>query len=157
MTITAASATSAAQAPFSAERWRQFWDHWQAQPQQCDGIEQLRQAVMAADPQVLTEAAPWRQTFSSAPPAPPAPVHANPLPVAWENQNDNASGTGYRECFSSSCAMLARYWGKVSSDDAYNLIRRCWRPRSRPAVLLLSAGCITVPPRPPQAAATGAW
>jgi ABC-type bacteriocin/lantibiotic exporter with double-glycine peptidase domain len=43
--------------------------------------------------------------------------------VAWENQNDNASGTGYRECFSSSCAMLARYWGKVGSDDEYNLIR----------------------------------
>ncbi|MEY4809476.1 MAG: hypothetical protein RLZZ206_3865, partial [Cyanobacteriota bacterium] len=78
------------QAPFSAERWRQFWDHWKAQPQQLDGIEQLRLAVMAADPQVLTETAPWRQTFSS---APPAPAHANPLPVAWENQNDNASGT----------------------------------------------------------------
>jgi hypothetical protein len=123
MTATAASASPpspAAQAPFSAERWRQFWNHWQAQPQQLDGIEQLRQAVIAADPAVLTEAAPWRQTFSS---PPPAAVHANPLPVIWENQNDNASGTGYRECFSSSCAMLARYWGKVSSDDAYNLIR----------------------------------
>ncbi len=58
--------------------------------------------------------------FSS---APPAPAHANPLPVAWENQNDNASGTGYRECFSSSCAMLARFWGKVANDDAYNVIR----------------------------------
>jgi len=45
------------------------------------------------------------------------------LKVAWENQNNNASGTGYRECFSSSCAMLARYWGKVSNDDEYNLIR----------------------------------
>ena len=43
--------------------------------------------------------------------------------MAWENQNDNASGTGYRECFSSSCAMLARFWGKVSGDDAYNVIR----------------------------------
>ena len=72
---------------------------------------------MAADPAILTEAAPWRQTFSSAPPAPAVPAYANPLPVAWENQNDNASGTGYRECFSSSCAMLARYWGKVGSDD----------------------------------------
>jgi hypothetical protein len=115
-----AAVTPAVQAPFSAERWRQFWDHWKAQPQQLAGIEQLRQAVMAADPQVLTEAALWRQTFSS---APPAPTHANPLPVAWENQNDNASGTGYRECFSSSCAMLARFWGKVSGDDAYNVIR----------------------------------
>jgi hypothetical protein len=112
--------THASQAPFSAERWRQFWDHWKDQPQQRNGIEQLRQAIMAADPQVLTEVASWRQTYSS---IPPAPAHGNPLPVAWENQNDNASGTGYRECFSSSCAMLARYWGKVSGDDAYNLIR----------------------------------
>ncbi|QNI68352.1 C39 family peptidase [Synechococcus sp. BMK-MC-1] len=126
MTVTAASASQAspaAQAPFSAERWRQFWDHWKAQPQQLEGIEQLRQAVISADPAILTEVASWRQTFSSLPPAPPAPVHANPLPVIWENQNDNASGSGYRECFSSSCAMLARYWGKVSGDDAYNVIR----------------------------------
>ena len=97
--VTAAQASAAAQAPFNAERWRQFWDHWQAQPQQCDGIDQLRQAVIKADPAILTEAAPWRQCFSSSPAAPPAPFQTNPLPVAWENQNDNASGTGYRECF----------------------------------------------------------
>jgi len=45
------------------------------------------------------------------------------LAVAWENQNNNASGTGYRECFSSSCAMIARFYGKVKSDDEYNAIR----------------------------------
>ncbi len=45
------------------------------------------------------------------------------LAVAYEAQNDNSSGTGYRECFSSSCAMVARFYGKVASDDAYNKIR----------------------------------
>jgi GH24 family phage-related lysozyme (muramidase) len=45
------------------------------------------------------------------------------LKVAYEAQNDNASGTGYRECFSSSAAMVARFYGKVSSDDAYNKTR----------------------------------
>ena len=45
------------------------------------------------------------------------------LKVPYEYQNDNASGTGYRECFSSSCAMLAKFYGKVKSDDAYNAIR----------------------------------
>ena len=94
----------AAQAPFTADRWRQFWNAWKAEPQQLEGIEQLRLAVIAADPAILTEAAPWRQTFSSAPPASEISAHANPLQVAWENRNDNASGTGYRECFSSSCA-----------------------------------------------------
>ena len=45
------------------------------------------------------------------------------LPVPYEYQLDNQSGTGYRECFSSTCAMIARYYGKVKSDDEYNKIR----------------------------------
>jgi hypothetical protein len=45
------------------------------------------------------------------------------LSVKWQSQLDNKSGTGYRECFSSSCAMLAMYWNKVANDDAYNAIR----------------------------------
>jgi hypothetical protein len=45
------------------------------------------------------------------------------LNLPWQAQNDNRSGTGYRECFSSSCAMLAMYWGKVKNDDEYNRIR----------------------------------
>ena len=46
------------------------------------------------------------------------------LDVPFESQHDNASGSGWRECFSSSSAMLARFWGAVPGDDAYNLIRR---------------------------------
>jgi len=45
------------------------------------------------------------------------------LPVPYEYQLDNQSGTGYRECFSSTCAMIARYYGKVKNDDEYNKIR----------------------------------
>jgi len=45
------------------------------------------------------------------------------LPVPYEYQNDNASGEGYRECFSSSCAMVANFWGKALNDDVYNKIR----------------------------------
>lgn len=45
------------------------------------------------------------------------------LKVPYEYQLDNASGTGYRECFSSSCAMIAKFYGKVKSDDEYNAIR----------------------------------
>lgn len=47
----------------------------------------------------------------------------NPLKVPYFSQRDNASGTGYRECFSSSCAMVAAYHGKISSDDDYNIVR----------------------------------
>ena len=44
----------------------------------------------------------------------------NPLLVPYQSQNDNASGEGYRECFSSSMAMIAMYYGKVAIDDEYN-------------------------------------
>lgn len=47
----------------------------------------------------------------------------NPLPVKWQSQLDNRSGQGYRECFSSSCAMLAMYWERIKDDDAYNRVR----------------------------------
>jgi hypothetical protein len=54
----------------------------------------------------------------------PAVVQSkNPLTVPYFLQNDNASGAGYRECFSSSCAMLAAFYGKVKGDDEYNRIR----------------------------------
>ena len=46
------------------------------------------------------------------------------LKVPFESQLDNNSGQGYRECFSSSAAMLAKYHGRVDSDDQYNLVRR---------------------------------
>jgi hypothetical protein len=45
------------------------------------------------------------------------------LDVPYEYQLDNLSGTGYRECFSSTCAMIAKYHGQVDSDDEYNIIR----------------------------------
>ena len=44
------------------------------------------------------------------------------LKVPYFSQLDNGP-TGYRECFSSSMAMVAAFWGKVRSDDEYNRIR----------------------------------
>jgi hypothetical protein len=52
------------------------------------------------------------------------PVGTKLLQVPYFSQNDNASGTGYRECFSSSCAILAAARGKIKSDDQYNLVRQ---------------------------------
>jgi hypothetical protein len=62
----------------------------------------------------------WIRTYR----AKPVVDSSNPLDVPYQSQNDNASGTGYRECFSSSCAMVEMYYGKVKNDDAYNLIRQ---------------------------------
>lgn len=50
------------------------------------------------------------------------PVSRVALNVPYEFQLDNGP-TGYRECFSSSCAMIARYYGKISGDKDYNKIR----------------------------------
>jgi hypothetical protein len=57
--------------------------------------------------------------YRSGPPQKPS----NPLNVPYFSQRDNASGQGDRECFSSSCAMVAAFYGRVSSDDEYNKIR----------------------------------
>jgi hypothetical protein len=62
----------------------------------------------------------------------------NPLPVKWQSQLDNRSGTGRRECFSSSCAMLAMYWGKTLNDDNYNAIRSLHGDSTSPQAQLLT-------------------
>lgn len=45
------------------------------------------------------------------------------LDIPYEYQLDNKSGTGFRECFSSTCAMIARYYGVIDTDDEYNHLR----------------------------------
>jgi len=63
--------------------------------------------------------------FRAGPPAkPPLQQDGVRLVVPYEYQNDNASGYGWRECMSSSCAMIAKFYGKIRSDDAYNAIRK---------------------------------
>ena len=64
----------------------------------------------------------FAELYRAAPAVKASPI-SNPLKVLWQSQLDNKSGTGYRECFSSSCAMLAMHWNKVANDDAYNAIR----------------------------------
>ena len=46
------------------------------------------------------------------------------LVVPYFYQLDNVSGKGSRECFSSSSAMIAAFYGKVKTDDEYNSIRK---------------------------------
>jgi len=54
------------------------------------------------------------------------------LEVPYQSQLDNVSGTGYRECFSSSCAMLAMFHGKIENDDKYNQIRMLYGDSTDP-------------------------
>ena len=109
---------------FSDERWLQFWGNYKGQPHQKKGVLKLKQHIQQVDPCLLTESAEWAQDFKTPPVQQNAALVRNPLNVKWQSQLDNKSGTGYRECFSSSCAMLAMYWGKIPNDDAYNAVRQ---------------------------------
>ena len=59
------------------------------------------------------------------------------LKVPYEYQLDNGP-TGYRECFSSSCAMVARYWGKIAGDHEYNRVRRQFGDTTDPKAQILA-------------------
>ena len=104
---------------FSDERWLQYWGAYRALPHQKAALGKLAAHIRQVDPCLLTESAEWATAFKAAPQE--AQVR-NPLHVKWQSQLDNGP-TGYRECFSSSCAMLGMYWGKVANDNAYNAIR----------------------------------
>jgi hypothetical protein len=55
---------------------------------------------------------------------PPVKPREKILKVPYEYQLGPDDGaTGYRQCFSSSCAMVARYYGKISGDYEYNKLR----------------------------------
>lgn len=118
---------------FSDERWLQFWDNYKGLDHQIKAITKLGKQIRQADPCLLTESADWVQDYKA---QQQAALVRNPLTVRWQSQLDNASGTGYRECFSSSCAMLAMYWGKVVGDDAYNAIRAKYGDTTNPEAQL---------------------
>ena len=53
-----------------------------------------------------------------------AKAHPNPLVVEYYDQMLMTDGEGWRDCFSASCGMLARYWGKINDQNKYNHIRQ---------------------------------
>jgi len=96
-----------------------FFKYYKSEPHQLEGITELYEKL---PPALKAEANSWIQTYRT-PAIPEGLTLSNPLDVPYQSQHDNVSGTGYRECFSSSCAMVAMYYGKVKNDDEYNLIR----------------------------------
>ena len=92
-----------------------FFEYFAGEPQQREGVTLLQQAI---DPKLLNDDAAWVKAYRGQLPQqqPPLPelegeaVLANPLNVTYDCQLDNPSGDGWRECFSSSCAMAAKFW-----------------------------------------------
>ena len=99
------------------ENLESFFRFYKAEPQQMEAVQLLQSAMPDS---LLKSDSAWIVKYRD---KPAAPQLDNPLQVPYQSQRDNASGTGYRECFSSSCAMVAMYWGKIKNDDAYNEVR----------------------------------
>ena len=104
-------------AQLSKQEFINFFKYYKGEEQQLAGVgilyDQMRNVLKDDEHH-------WIKTYRSH----PVVTTTNPLDVPYQSQNDNASGTGYRECFSSSCAMVAMYYGKIENDDAYNLVRQ---------------------------------
>ena len=109
-------------AQITAEEFRNFFKYYKDEEQQRRGVEELYRNL---DLNSKEDDAEWIQLYRAKPEAPPPPSMKDEvlLKVPYQSQLDNVSGTGYRECFSSSCAMVAMYYGKIENDDAYNKVR----------------------------------
>ncbi len=104
-------------ANISKQDFKNFFKYYKEESQQVAGVEILYDQIRDV---LKDDEHAWITTYRSK-----AEVSSsNPLDVPYQSQNDNASGTGYRECFSSSCAMVAMFYGKIANDDAYNLVRQ---------------------------------
>ena len=106
------------QVQLTPERWRTFWFAFKGEPQQLAGIEELRLAIIQADPTLLTETASWSLNYRKSQPKPQ--VQQEVIPVPYFNQLLMDDGQGWRDCFSATCAMLAAWKGKVSDENTYN-------------------------------------
>jgi hypothetical protein len=68
------------------------------------------------------------------------------LKVAYEYQLGPDDGaTGYRQCFSSSCAMVARYYGKISGDYEYNKLRARFGDTTDPKAQIAALKALGLP------------
>lgn len=107
----------------TVEEFKNFFKYYKGESHQEHAIEILYDELKRKSKE---NDALWIETYRT-PYAPvddgERPIIVNPLDVTYQSQNDNASGTGYRECFSSSCAMVAMYYGRVENDDEYNVHR----------------------------------
>jgi len=90
-----------------------FFAHFRGTPHQLAAIKEFEDSLPE---ELLREDAAWFEAWK-------ASGIAQQAHVPYFHQLDNKSGRGYRECFSSSAAMVAAFYGKVKTDDEYNRIR----------------------------------
>ena len=93
----------------------------QGLPYQSAAVQMLEEQLMKTAPELMSKDNEWFKVWSQTGKQDPPKQVVLQVPYEW--QRDNKSGAGSRECFSSSSAMVAKFYGKVGSDDEYNSIR----------------------------------
>ena len=91
-----------------------FFKYYADEPQQAEAVQLLQSAMPDS---LLKSDSAWIVKYRE---QPPKPETTNPLAVPYDCQLDNPSTEGWRECFSSSCAMVAMYWGVIEHQNEYH-------------------------------------
>lgn len=93
-------------AKISAEKFEDYFRYFCSEPQQKNGIRELYNSMPTS---LLEDDSKWMELYKERS-EPPAETGVRILDVPFDCQHTNPSGQGWRECFSSSCAMVAKYW-----------------------------------------------
>lgn len=112
---------------YLVDRWYKDYRHFKGVNRAQDRNECAHLLVKenyATDPDYATKLIQIMDRELGTVPNKPGVITERVLTVPYFYQLDNLSNTGYRECFSSSCAMIAAFYGKVKTDDEYNNIRK---------------------------------
>ena len=107
----------------SADKLKDFYRYYdESNLSHQESVERLHEDLVVSAPRLLEDDAAWILKYREKPQQPEA-LLANPLNVPYDCQLDNPSGQGFRECFSSSCAMVAQFWGAISHPNEYHQVR----------------------------------
>lgn len=104
-------------ANLSFKEFENFFKYYKSEDQQKAGIYILYQQMRDV---IKDDEHDWVKTYRDKPKVTSSAIFS----VPFQSQNDNSSGAGFRECFSSSMAMIAMYYGRIDNDDDYNAIRK---------------------------------
>lgn len=85
-------------------------------------VELLHEDLTTSAAWLLADESDWITKYREKP-AKSEALLANPLNVPYDCQLDNPGGEGWRECFSSSCAMVAMFWGVIEHQNEYHAVR----------------------------------
>ena len=103
------------------ENLHPFFKYFSDEPHQAEAVQLLQKSMPDS---LLKSDSAWILKYREKPEPPKGEaVLTNPLQVDYDCQLDNPSGDGWRECFSSSCAMAAKYWGVIDDHNEYHRLR----------------------------------